>query len=65
MKFHIRFVDNEVGEYEGTAAEIEQGFKQGYYKFTRFGYIEYIPVGAVKCISVASDAVASRGFTGK
>ena len=65
MKFHIRFVDNEVGEYEGTQTDIELGFKQGYYRFTRYGYIEYIPVGAIKSISVAIEAVAARGFTSK
>lgn len=65
MKFHIRFVSNEVGEYDGTATEIEQGFKQGYFRFSRYGTTEFIPVGAVQCISVAETAIATRGFTSK
>ena len=65
MKFHIRFVNNEVGEYDGTVADIEQGFKQGYFRFTRYGCVEFIPVGAILGFSVAEDALATRGFTSK
>lgn len=65
MKFYIRFIDNEVGEYEGTVAEIEQGYKQGYFRFSRYGTIDFIGVGAIKYISMAEEALATRGFTGK
>lgn len=67
MKIYIRFMNGDYGEYEATQSDIDRGFECGRFKLTRYGTVEYIPVGAVHSISLPESAPSTvdRGFARK